>query len=49
MEFFEEIADRFGFDLICHGQLADFGYPQKEGLKRNRFVEFRRRVGAVGC
>ena len=42
LEFFEDMGNCHGYDMICRGRLADFGYPQKEGLKKNMFLEFRK-------
>lgn len=42
LTFFEELGNRYGYDMVCRGQLADFGYPQKVRLKRNLFLEFKK-------
>ena len=42
LTFFEEMGTRYGYDMVCRGQLADFGYPQKVRLKRNLFLEFKK-------
>jgi SAM-dependent methyltransferase len=42
MSFFEEMGKQYDCRMICRGQLADYGYPQKVRLKRNSFLEFRK-------
>lgn len=41
LSFFEDIGLKYDLDMICLGQLAEFGYPQKVRLKNNMLIEFR--------